>query len=99
MNRFDHDGRKAHRTQLSEQPRREGLRLKADSMEPIRVALKSGADRRWLGVGLTFLDDLAVVVDDTYARLIHRHIETCVELHGDLPGCIAARESGQLCAF
>jgi hypothetical protein len=99
VNGLDHDGRQTDPAQLGEQLRRKRLRLETDAVEAIRVAIESGADRRWLRLRLAFFDDLAIVVDDANARFIHRHVQTGIELHGDLLGCIAARESGQLCAF
>ena len=58
VNGLDHDGRQSHPAQLGEQPRRKRLRLETDAVEAIRVAIKSGADRRWLRLRFAFFDDL-----------------------------------------
>ena len=54
--------------------------LHSDPREAIRVALKNGADRRWLGAYLDLPDRLAFAADNTEARFFQARVQSNVML-------------------
>src|SRR5450755_552742 len=73
---------------LAVQPQAQRRGLHSDAREAIRVALKSGADRRWLGAYLDLPDRLAFAVDNAEARFFQAHVQSNLMLfHCSAPSC------------
>jgi hypothetical protein len=55
------------------------------SIEAIRVALNSGADRRWLRADLDFADRETFAIDDANAGFFKADVQSNVQFHRSSP--------------